>query len=163
METNGLLIQDLTDILEINRQRVTGFNAGAYGCENLPLKMLLNRDLDNSRDSVLALKRLLFDRFEITSGLAPTGQLFRIWFDFKPSFDEVGMELLLPSVESADLLTLQCYRLLITRTYMDIISKNLLEFQYQNQLTIYTSLKGFRQTHMHCHSNAEVYHAKKSG
>ncbi len=144
METNGLMIQDLADILHINQERVNGYNKSAYGCGNMHLKMLLNRELDNARDSIRSIKRLLNDRFETESEPKTKGQLFCIWSDFRPSFDEIDLNIQLHTFEMADLLTLQCYRLLIARPYIDTISKSLLEFQYQNHLSIYNSMKGFR-------------------
>lgn len=144
MEAKELIIQDLADILHLNQERVTGYNKRAYSCPNMQLKMLLNRELDNARDSINSLRRLLVDRFEMESNPESKGQLFSIWSDFKPSFDEADLNIQLHTFEMADLLTLQCYRLIMGRPYLDDITKSLLEFQYQKHLSIYNSMKAFR-------------------
>ena len=159
METKGIIIQDLADILHIHQERVNGYNKRAYGCPNMQLKMLLNRELDNARDSINSLRRLLVDRFEIESEPKTKGQLFSIWSDFKPSFDDVDLNIQLHTFEMADLLTLQCYRLITGRPYIDEISKNLLEFQYQKHLAIYSSMKAYRAAYRNNANYAMHYSA----
>lgn len=157
METNGLITQDLADILHINQERVNGYNKSAYNCQNMHLKMLLNRELDNARDSINSLRYLLADRFDIKSESENKGQLFSIWSDFKPSFDEADLNIQLHTFEMADLLTLQCYRLIIARPYIDDVSKNLLEFQYQKHLSIYNGMKAFRAAYRNSFNYAMPY------
>jgi hypothetical protein len=160
METNRLLMtQDLADILHINQERVNGYNKSAYNCQNMQLKMLLNRELDNARDSINSLRHLLVERFEMGSEPENKGQLFSIWSDFKPSFDEADVNIQLHTYEMADLLTLQCYRLIIARPYIDDISKNLLEFQYQKHVSIYNGMKAFRAAHRTSINYAMLYSA----
>ena len=157
METNRLMIQDLADILHINQERVIGYNKSAYNCQNMLLKMLLNRELDNARDSINSLRHLLAERFEIKSEPENEGQLFSIWSDFKPSFDDIDLDIQLHTFEMADLLTLQCYRIIIARPYLDDISKNLLEFQYEKHVSIYNSMKVFRAAYRNSVNYATHY------
>lgn len=161
METTGLLIQDLSDMLHINEQRVIGFNKSAYGCGNLHLKMLLNREVDQARDAVFSLKQLLSHRFNTPSALESTGQLLSMWSDFKPSFNEAEINTQLHAFEMADLLTLQCYRLAIARPYLDVFSKNLLEFQYEKSVSIYATIKAFRQAYRNVIQNSMQYPQRK--
>ncbi len=162
MDTNGLIVQDLSDILHINQERAIGYNKSAYGCENLHLKMLLNRELDHARDAVFSLKRLLSQRFNTGSEIESTGQLLCMWSDFKPCFDEIGINTQLQAFEMADLLTLQCYRLAIARPYIDVVSKNLLEFQYQSSVSIYTNIKVFRQAYRNNLNSTMHYQPRKT-
>ncbi len=147
MEATKLILEDLADILHVNVERANGYNVSAYACENMPLKMLLNRELDNTRDSILSLRKLLRERFSTDTDPESNGQLRSIWSDFRPSFKEGDMNIQLHSYEMADLLTLQCYRVAMSRPHIDAISKSTLEFLYQNLLSVYTSVKAFRATH----------------
>jgi len=160
MDTHELIIQDLSDLLRINQERVIGYNKSAYACENFHLKMLLNRELDQARDAVFSLKQLLKEKFNIES-LEASGQLFLMWSDFKPSFDECGTETQLQAFEMADLLTLKCYRLAIARSYVDAMSKNLLEFQYQKSMSIYANIKAYRQAYRNNLNRAMHYQPRR--
>lgn len=162
MEPIRLIIQDLADILQINQDRVIGYNKSAYSCENLHLKMLLNRELDHARDAIFSLKWLLSERFDTKTDIETTGQLFCMWSDFRPSFDEAGINTQLQAFEMADLLTLQCYRLAIAKPYLDIVSKNLLEFQYQNSVSIYANIKAFRQAYRNNLDSSMHYQQRKT-
>ena len=161
METNRLIIQDLSDLLRINQERVLGFNKSAYGCENQHLKLLLNKEMDHARDNVSSLKRMLSERFSIESSTESTGQLFEIWSDFRPAFDNSIMSTQLHTYEMADSLTLQCYRLAIARPYLDTISKNLLEFQYQKSVSIHANIKAFRQAYQNNLNSAMHYKPRR--
>lgn len=140
-----LLVQDLADILQLNRERVAVYNKSAYYCSDMTLKMLLNRELDNSRDNILAIKRLLMEHFGIDGESENHGELFGVWTDFKPSFDEADMNAQLLSFERADLLTLHCYHLLLSRAYVDITTRNLIEFCDLTNVAIYHSIKKYRE------------------
>ncbi len=154
MDTNKLIVQDITDILQMNKERVETYKTSAYSCENLQLKMLLHRELDHVRDCILALKRVLKDHYELSTDVATTGQLFAMWSNFKPSLIETELALRLEFIEMTDLLALQCYSLVISRPYLAGYSKSLLEFQYQTNLSIYQSLKAFRGSHSNSIQNA---------
>ena len=162
MDTNFLVEQDLTDLLQINRERVKEYNTGAYRCENLQLKMLLNRELDNSRDLIFGLKQLLVKRFDIPSDSETRGHLFKLWSDFKPLIALSDPTSQLHSFQKSDLLTLQCYHLVIARPYMDVVAKHLLKFQYQNSLSLYNSLKLLREVYPNNPIITSVYSSRKS-
>lgn len=147
MNTNDylLLIQDLADIVQMNRERVAAYNKSAYHCSDMHLKMLLNRELDNGRDNILAVKRLLMEHFGIDGEHQSHGELFYVWSEFKPSFEEADMSAQLLSFERADLLMVHCYHLLLSRAYVDITTKNLIEFCDLTNVAIYNSIKKFRE------------------
>lgn len=159
MTTNDyvLLVQDLADILQMNRERVAAYNKSAYLCSDMHLKMLLNRELDNSRDNILAIKRLLMEHFGIDGEQENHGELFGLWADFKPSFDAADMSTQLLSFERADLLTLHCYHLLLSRTYVDITTKNLIEFCDLTNVAIYNSIKKYRENFFNRHHLGNPY------
>lgn len=161
MKSDVLVVQDLRDILHILQERVKGYNASAYNAENLQLKMLLHRELDNTRDCIIGIKRLLIEHFGGFSEEEITGHLFGIWSDFKPSFTETDLDLQFESFELADLLTIQCYQLLLSRPYLDSNSRNLLEFQYQNNLAIFKSIKSFRIAHCSTMNHATGFQLQK--
>ena len=146
-----LLVQDLTDIVQVNRERVAAYNKCAYHCSDMVLKMLLNRELDNSRDNILAIKRLLMEHFGIDGEQENRGELFCFWTAFKPSFEEADMTTQLLSFERADLLTLHCYQLLLSRTCLDTTTKNLIEFCDLTNTAIYNSIKKFRENFFNRH------------
>lgn len=161
MKSDVLIVQDLRDILQILQERVKAYNASAYNTENLQLKMLLHRELDNTRDCIIGIKRLLIEHFEGLSQEEITGHLFGIWSDFKPSFSETDLDLQFESFEMADLLTIQCYQLILSRPYLDSNSRNLLEFQYQNNLTVFKSIKNFRMAHSNMLSHATGFQSQR--
>jgi hypothetical protein len=161
MNMHDPIVQDLVDILHINQERVREYNKSAYGCDNIQLKMVLNRELDNARDSIITIKRLLRERFGIMDEIETCGQLFSMWSDFKPLFGEYGMNTLLLTLERADVLMLQCYKVVITRPYVDDISKDILEYQYQNNLSIYNTIKAFRETYRNTLNNSMMKYAPR--
>ncbi len=148
MNSNGMIIQDLMMmILHINHERVNACNKIAYGCEDLQLKMLLNQEMDQTRDSILGIKKLLHERFDVLTEYTTKGPSYTMWSDFRPTLDASDVSTQLLDFEMADLLTLQCYCLVITRPYMDSIAKNLLEFQYRSNLLTYSNTKAFRHSY----------------
>src|SRR6188472_4405253 len=96
MNAAELTVQDLMDILHISHERVNAYNKIAYTCENLQLKMLLNQEMDQTRDSILGVKKLLHERFGILFEHEAKGSLYALWADFRPTFDatDVSSQLL---------------------------------------------------------------------
>ncbi len=163
MNTSELIVQDLADILHINQERAKEYNKSAYGCSNMQLKMVLNRELDNARDSIIIIKRLLREHFNIKTEIDNKGQLWSMWSDFKPSFGDFGINTLLLTFERADILMLQCYRVILTRPYLDSVSKIVLEFQYENNLSIFNTIKAFRANYRNTLDDSlTVYEHRKS-
>ncbi|MBL7856512.1 MAG: hypothetical protein JNM57_02395 [Cyclobacteriaceae bacterium] len=146
MNSNASIRQDLMDIIHIHHERVAGFNKAAYSCENLHVKMLLNKEVDQTRDSISLVRRLLMGRFDTACEFSAKGPLFDMWKASKPAFDGVDVYAQLLDFELAGLLTLQCYCLAKERSYIDTISKDLLEFQYQDNLVSYHNMKVLRET-----------------
>jgi hypothetical protein len=146
METSDSMLQDLSDLLHINSHRADAYNKCAYLCEDMQLKMLLNREVDNCRDHVLALKRAIHDRFDGKGQLAITGQLFNMWSDSSPSFHAESFAVELSAFETSDFLVLQCYLLVLSRPYLDSTLKLLLECQCSNSNTIYSGMKAFNES-----------------
>jgi len=146
METSDSMLQDLSDLIQINSQRADAYNKCAYLCEDLQLKMLLNREMDNCRDHVLALKRAIHDRFDGKEQLANTGQLFNLWSNSSPSFRAESFALELCAFETSDYLVFQCYSLVLSRPYLDSTLKLLLECQCSNSNTIYSAMKAFNES-----------------
>jgi hypothetical protein len=144
MRANHRIVQDLADILHINRERSDVFSNAAYRCERIPLKMLLNQEADNSGDSAIGIERLLVAHYEIEFKPKPAGHIYMMWSEFKPSFLEPELSIQLKHYEIADVLTILFYQSIINRDYVDSISKSLLEFQYQFHLNIYRNLKSFQ-------------------
>ena len=153
METSNLMLQDLSDLLHINIQRVDAYNKHAYLCSDIQLKNLLNREVDTARDNVSALKRVISTHFDERNEKELTGQLFCMWKDFSPSFDEPDFAIQLHAYEMSDFLTLECYQTVLARPYLDPIVKLLLECQYYNTQSIYTNMSSFREAYAHIETN----------
>lgn len=147
METSDSMLQDLSDLVQINAQRAEAYNKRAYLCNDLQLKMLLNREIDNARDHASALKRVIHERFEGKGPQETTGQLFHMWSDFSPTFQAEDFAIELHAFEMSDLLILQCYRLVLSRPYLDSTLRLLLECQYYNTNTIYITMKSFNESY----------------
>jgi hypothetical protein len=162
MNAIELTVQDLMDLLHIGHERVNAYNKIAYTCENLQLKMLLNQEMDQTRDSILAVKKLLHERFDILSEHETKGPLYGLWADFRPPFDAHDVHSQLLDFEMADLLTLQCYCLVITKPDIDSITKNLLEFQYQSTMLMYYNMKAFRHSYQKKRHSVALYPLLKS-
>jgi len=144
---NILIVQDLADILRINQERATGYNKCAYSSLDLNLKTLLHRELDNARDTIFGIRRHLNDRFEINGSHDSIGEIYCLWYDLKPSFEVVSLDSQLESFEKADLLTLQCYHMVIARPYIDKHTRSLLEFYDQCTTSVYSSLHSFHEAY----------------
>ncbi len=153
MNKNRPFIQDLSDILQIHKERAAAYNTSAYACGHMLLKLMLHREVDNARDSTHSILRLLHDRFSDVKEPDTMGSLYTFWHDSKPSFEEQGVLSQLKSFEIADALTLQCYELMLGSPGLDNVSKRLLEFQYQNHQTIFESLKGLKTVTLSQHSH----------
>jgi len=148
MQTHDMLIQDLTDMLRVNQERALNYNSSAYHCGDLQLKTLLHRELDNAWDTGIAIKRLLIDHFELPdTNSEDTGQVYSLWKDFSPSFGEGDLRVELQAFEMSDLLQLRCYALLLSRPYLDVITKNLIEYFNENSKALYKSVKNFRENY----------------
>lgn len=161
MNSNALIIQDLIDILHISDERINDFNKTANNFDNLQINMLLRKEIDQTQNSILAIKRLVLERFDFSIGYETKGPLFSMWNEFKPTLDATDESTQLLDFEMADLLTLQCYCLVITRPYIDDITKSLLEYHYQNHLVCYYNIKAFRKSYQKSSSDI-LYPSRKS-
>jgi hypothetical protein len=148
METNTLLLQDLNDLIQIHAQRAMAYNKRAYLCSDLQLKMLLNRETDNARDHVFATKRAIHESFEGRKQAETTGQLFHMWSDVSPTFETECVANELFAFEMSDFLVLKCYNLLLSRPYLTPALKLLLECQYYDTNTLYTTMKSFNESYL---------------
>ena len=86
MNFSALVIQDLADILDINHERADMYNKFAYECQDLRLKILLNQEVDQARDCMLAIKKLLREHFTVLSENRGKGQVYSMWATYRPSF-----------------------------------------------------------------------------
>ncbi len=160
MNSNRPFIQDLSDILQIHKERADAYNTSAYACGHMLLKFMLHRELDNARDSIHSILRLLHERFADFKEPKTMGSLYTLWRESKPSFEEQEVIDQVNSFETADALTLQCYQIILASPSLDNISKSLLEFQYQNHHTIYESLKGLKTVTLS--ANSHFFEPQKS-
>ncbi len=148
MTIKSPLLQDLADMHRIHQERAVYFNACAYACSHLPLKTMLHRELDNTRDSIYALNKLFYGRFDDVALPEAKGRLYSKWLRFKPSFQATPNVQQVGAFEMADAVLLQCFKTMLARQSIENVTKKLLEFQYENHLALYESMKAFKTNPM---------------
>jgi uncharacterized protein (TIGR02284 family) len=128
---NTDVINAINDIIEINNDRIVGYETAAKETENIDLKTVFNNNIITSRNCVLELQS------EVTrlggaveTGTKTTGKLHRLWMDFKSAITDHNNASILSSCVFGDNAALD--------TYTETLNKNLQNFDafLQNKLTI---------------------------
>ncbi len=89
MQTNEKLVEVLNDLIEINNDRITGYQKGAEETKNLDidLQSVFNSMANDSRKYVAELAQEVNKLGgEYTTDSTTSGKIYRVWMDVKATF-----------------------------------------------------------------------------
>jgi len=113
METTEKSIDVLNDLIEINNDRVAGFERASKDLEesNSDLRALFNQFASESRDNSAELTRLVNESgAEAETGTSGTGAIHRAWLDVKATFTGHDRKSILAECERGEDAIKKAYR-----------------------------------------------------
>ena len=102
METNEKNAEVLNDLIQINNDRITGYEKAANetAAEDADLRTLFNDMADESRDYAAELKKYVTQNGESPAeGTTNSGKIYRVWMDVKAAISGQSRKAILASCE----------------------------------------------------------------
>jgi uncharacterized protein (TIGR02284 family) len=148
MTTNQKLADVLNDLIQINNDRITGYEKAATEAEkmDIDLKAIFNKMADQSREYTSALTaevaRLGGEPATDTTNL---GKIYRVWMDVKATFTGHDRQAILNSCEYGEDAAQKAYRdALASDTEIDATTRQLITSQQASLKTSHDLIKKYR-------------------
>lgn len=152
MSTNTELTGVLNDLIEINNDRIVGYEKAADETKDLDidLKGIFYKMADESRkyksELTLAVNRLGGD--PVTDGTTNSGKIYRVWMDLKATFAGHDRQSVLESCEFGEDAAQKAYKAaLASDAEMDADTRQLITFQQSSLKTSHDLIKKYRDMH----------------
>jgi uncharacterized protein (TIGR02284 family) len=100
MESNEKIVEILNDLIQINNDRIEGYERAAKETEDGDLKTLFNQMAQRSHMLKSQLSSEVVKRSgKPTESTTPSGKVFRVWMDFKAALTGKDRKAILSSCE----------------------------------------------------------------
>ena len=151
METNDKLTDVLNDLVEINNDRVTGYEKAANETHDIDvdLKAIFHKMANESRKYAAELSREVA-RLGGTpnEGTTNSGKIYRVWMDIKATFTGHDRESVLSSCEFGEDAAQKAYKAaLASDAEMSAETRQLIITQQTSLKTSHDLIKKFRDMH----------------
>ena len=156
MTTNSKLVEVLNDLIQINNDRIAGYDKAivSVGSLDIDLKTMFRKQADQSEGFRIALTdRVLKLGGEAAEGTTGLGKIYRGWMDVKNAFSGNDRQSVLDSCEAGEDAALKAYKdaLLsdadITATVRQLISAQQVELK-----AAHDNIKRYRDLNEAVHS-----------
>jgi uncharacterized protein (TIGR02284 family) len=152
MSTNSELTGVLNDLIEINNDRIVGYEKAADETKGLDvdLKAIFYKMADESRkyksELTLEVNRLGGD--PVTDGTTNSGKIYRVWMDVKATFSGHDRQSVLESCEFGEDAAQKAYKAaLASDAEMDADTRQLITSQQSSLKTSHDLIKKYRDMH----------------
>ncbi len=152
MSTNSELTGVLNDLIEINNDRIVGYEKAADETKGLDvdLKAIFYKMADESRkyksELTLEVNRLGGD--PVTDGTTNSGKIYRVWMDVKATFSGHDRQAVLESCEFGEDAAQKAYTAaLASDAEMDADTRQLITSQQASLKTSHDLIKKYRDMH----------------
>lgn len=151
METNEKLMEVLNDLIEINNDRVTGYEKAADETKSLDvdLQAIFHSMANDSRKYIAELT----DKVQSLGGEAATGRtnrgkIYQVWMDVKATFSGSDRQTILESCEFGEDNAQAAYKsALASDAEISADTRHLITDQQASLKTAHDTIKGFRDAH----------------
>jgi uncharacterized protein (TIGR02284 family) len=112
MESTSTILQVLSDLLKINRDRVEGYKKASHDTHDPGLKALFRNMSDQGQKNVTDILQEIINHNGSTESaeITTAGKLYKTWTNFKTKFLVNSIKNVLTSCESREKAALQIYR-----------------------------------------------------
>lgn len=151
MITNEKLVEVLNDLVEINNDRITGYNKAAEETKDLDidLKAIFHKMADESRKYKAELAEALTRLGGTpTDGTTNSRKIYRVWMDVKATFTGHDRQSVLESCEFGEDAAQKAYKLALSSdAEMDADTRQLITSQQSSLKTSHDLIKKYRDMH----------------
>ncbi|MEO7802185.1 MAG: PA2169 family four-helix-bundle protein [Ginsengibacter sp.] len=151
MTTNEKLIEELNDLIEINNDRINGYEKASDESKDrdVDLQAIFNKMADESRGYKAELteevRRLGGDP---DNGTTNSGKLYRVWMDVKAIFTGKDRQAILENCEFGEDAAQKAYNMaLASDAEMSAETRNLITDQQSKLKTSHDLIKKYRDAH----------------
>ncbi len=151
MESNEKLVEVLNDLIEINNDRITGYEKAADETKNVDvdLQAIFHKMADESRkyksELVNEVNRL---GGEPSTGTTNSGKIYRVWMDVKATFTGKDRQAILESCEFGEDAAQKAYKLALeSDADIDVDTRQLITSQQSSLKTSHDLIKKYRDAH----------------
>ena len=152
MSTNSELVEVLNDLIEINNDRIVGYEKAADETKDLDvdLKAIFMKMADESRkykaDLTLEVNRIGGD--PVSDGTTNSGKIYRVWMDLKATFTGHDRQSVLESCEFGEDAAQKAYKAaLASDAEIDADTRQLITSQQSSLKTSHDLIKKYRDMH----------------
>jgi len=151
MKTNEKLADVLNDLVQINNDRVTGYEKAADEARNVDVDLIgtFNKMADDSRRYAAELSQQVRNLGEVPAdGTTNTGKLYRAWMDVKNTFTKGDRHAILESCEYGEDAAQKAYEeALSSDAEMSADVRQLITDQKSSLKTAHDLVKKYRDLH----------------
>lgn len=152
MTTNEKLVEELNDLIEINNDRINGYEKAADESKDrdVDLQAIFNKMADESRgykaELTQEVRRLGGD--PESSSTTNSGKLYRVWMDVKAIFTGKDRQAILENCEFGEDAAQKAYNMaLASDAEMSAETRNLITDQQSKLKTSHDLIKKYRDAH----------------
>ncbi len=151
METNEKLIETLNDLIEINNDRVNGYEKAADETKDLDvdLQAIFHSMANDSRKYAAELTEEVRNLGgEASTDTTNSGKIYRVWMDVKATFSGHDRQSVLESCEFGEDAAQKAYKeALASDAEMNAPTRQLITGQQESLKTAHDVIKNFRDAH----------------
>lgn len=156
MEINKNLIEVLNDLIQINNDRVEGYNRANKETDNndTDLNAIFNKMADESRQYVAELTREIVKLGgEPASGTTASGKIYRAWMDVKSTFSSNDRYAILASCEHGEDAAQKAYKDALSDEILSGDIRRLIENQKASLRISHDTIKKYRDMNKNDENN----------
>ena len=148
MESTSTILEVLSDLLKINRDRVEGYKKASYNTTDPGLKALLANMADQARKNVTDIMKEIIQHHGNTESVEIThaGKLYGVWATFKNKFSGNSIKNVLTLCESREAAALHIYQKARKRSF-GIQLARLIEQHAHSLKSSHEVIKVYRQAY----------------
>ncbi len=151
MVSNEKLVEVLNDLIEINNDRITGYEKAADETKNVDvdLQAIFHKMADESRKYKSELvNEVLRLGGEPSTGTTNSGKIYRVWMDVKATFTGKDRQAILESCEFGEDAAQKAYKLALeSDADIDVETRQLITTQQSSLKTSHDLVKKYRDAH----------------
>lgn len=151
MVSNEKLVEVLNDLVEINNDRIAGYEKAAEETQNIDvdLQAIFQKMANDSRkyksELVNEVSRL---GGEPSTGTTNSGKIYRVWMDVKATFTGKDRQAILESCEFGEDAAQKAYKLALeSDADIDVETRQLITSQQSSLKTSHDLIKKYRDAH----------------
>ncbi|MCW3090828.1 MAG: hypothetical protein JWP81_1897 [Ferruginibacter sp.] len=156
METNEKLIEVINDLIQINNDRVTGYEKAAAESKKLDVDLqaiFLSMANDSRKYAAELTQEVVKCGGEPAKGNTGKGKIYQVWMDVKATFSGYDRQTILESCEFGEDTIQRAYSAaLASDAEMDAHTRHLLINQQSSLKTAHQLIKGYRDASQAIHA-----------